>query len=233
VNPDRVLELGAHYDTFGNPGADDNCSGVAGVLEAARILAEIPTERSIRFCLYDLEEVGCVGSQGHVKLLQDKALFPKGALFDGAIVLEMIGYSSEEKGAQETPVRIPLIVDPPRTGDFILVLGNLKSGYLGHDYERAIEMYVDGLEYYSMNRLGGWFKDAVRSDHSAYWRAGLPAIVISDTANLRNPNYHRESDTTEPLISPFSLGLYRQPLGRSCIMPGPCRMIRLTDYPTE
>ncbi|MCP4375963.1 MAG: M28 family peptidase, partial [bacterium] len=93
VEPHRVLELGAHYDTIANPGADDNCSGVAGVLEAARVLAKIPTERSIRFCLYDLEEVGLLGSREHVKLLQDKADFlARDEIFDGAIVLETIGY---------------------------------------------------------------------------------------------------------------------------------------------
>jgi len=204
VEPHRVLELGAHYDTIANPGADDNCSGIAGVLEAARILADIPTERSIRFCLYDLEEVfGGLGSRGYVNLVKDKALCSPDEVFDGAIVLETIGYAVEEKNTQQTPVRVPLIIDPPKTGNFILVVGNWKSGSLGRDFERSIETYVNDLDYFSLNRLGGFFKDAARSDHSNYWQVGLPAIMITDTANFRNPNYHKKSDTIETLNFTF------------------------------
>ncbi|MCP4376968.1 MAG: M28 family peptidase, partial [bacterium] len=158
----------------------------------------------IRFCLYDLEEVGLLGSREHVKLLQDKADFlARDEIFDGAIVLETIGYAVAEKDTQHSPIRIPLIADPPRTGNFILVVGNFKSAHLGRDFEWAARTYADNLPYYSLNCLGGFFKDAARSDHSSYWQAGLPAVMITDTANFRNPHYHRTSDTPETLNFTF------------------------------
>jgi hypothetical protein len=204
IEPNRVIELGAHYDTRANPGADDNCSGVAGVLEVARIIATVPTERSIRFCLYDLEEVDeAPGSKGHAQLVKNKAFSSKEEHFDGAIVFEMIGYAVNEKNTQETPIRIPLFLDPPRTGNFILVVGNIKSSYLGQDFEQAIENYVDDLNYYSAKRIGSWFQRANRSDHSSYWREGLPAIMITDTGEFRNPHYHQMSDTIETLNFKF------------------------------
>jgi len=204
TEPHRVIELGAHYDTRANPGADDNCSGVAGVLEVARILATVPTERSIRFCLYDLEEVvGAPGSKGHAKLVKKRAFSSREEQFDGAIVFEMIGYSVSEKNTQETPIRIPLILDPPRTGDFILVVGNAKSSYMGREFEDAINLYVDDLNYYSAKRIGSRFRHANRSDHSSYWREGLPAIMITDTGEFRNPHYHQMSDTIETLNFTF------------------------------
>ncbi len=198
--PDRVVELGAHYDTIPfSPGADDNGSGVAGVLAVAHALASARCEKTIRFVFYCLEDMGGGGSLTHVQnILQNQ-----GEEFEGAIVFEMIGYSTDEPDTQQTPVRIPFVLSPPRTGSFITVVGNGKSGSIGNRYEGCAKRYVPDLEYYSLNRMGGMLKDAARSDHAAYWESNLPAIMLTDTANFRNPNYHQLSDRIDTLDFEF------------------------------
>ena len=98
----KTIELGAHYDTAGSPGADDNISGTAGVLEVARILANQDTSKSIRFILYDLEEIGLQGSRHHVKQILDRK-----EKIEGVYVFEMIGYTNQSENSQQSPVRIP------------------------------------------------------------------------------------------------------------------------------
>ena len=183
----KVIELGAHYDTAGVAGADDNISGTVGVIETARLLALSETESSIRFILYDLEEIGLAGSMHHVKNLKANS-----ASVDGAYVFEMIGYTSAEKDSQHSPVRIPGIFNPPTIGDFILVVGNLKSVDLAKNYLKVAK--TTGLKTYDAKRIGALFKDSARSDHKPYWDAKIPAIMITDTANFRNPHYHKHTD---------------------------------------
>jgi len=198
VYPNKIIELGAHYDTLNGPGADDNCSGVAGVLEIARTLADVQTKKTIRFCFFDLEEWGLFGSRFHVtNILESKEDF------EGIIVFEMIGYATDEPDTQKTPLRIPVIFNPPKVGNFIVVAGNFKSAGLGRMYESSIDKYVDNLEYFSANIIGGLIGDAARSDHQPYWRRGMKGIMITDTANFRNPNYHKKTDTIETLNFDF------------------------------
>ena len=188
----KTIELGAHYDTAGVAGADDNISGTVGVLEAARILASIKTKANINFILYDLEEIGLEGSKHHVKQLKKNK-----TKISGAYVFEMIGFKKETKGSQTYPVTIPIIFDPPKVGDFIAVLGNFKSAGLGRDFIKTAK--ENQLKTYDAKRIAGFFRDSARSDHKPYWDASIPAIMITDTANFRNPHYHEHSDTFETL----------------------------------
>ena len=195
----QILEIGAHYDTVEqSPGADDNASGVSAMLEIARTLSAIPLQRSIRFCFFAQEERGGYGSRYHVRQIVSKQ-----EAVAGAIILEMIGYTSQDADSQASPLRIPFLFSPPTTGNFIAVIGNLASGKLGNRIEAASRHYVADLEYFSANRVGGFFKDALRSDHKYYWDAGIRAIMLTDTANLRNPNYHRTTDTADTLDYTF------------------------------
>jgi len=197
--PLRILELGAHYDTVVNsPGADDNASGVAAILEIARVMSVVETKRTVRFCFFALEEYGHDGSYYHVKQLRNR-----GEKLDGAIILEMIGYATAQPDTQTTPVRIPLLFSPPTTGNFITVVGNFRSGGLGNKFENAAKNHVPELPYFSANRVGGFFKDALRSDHKPYWDHGHRAIMLTDTANFRNPHYHKASDTPDTLNFDF------------------------------
>lgn len=197
--PEKIIELGAHYDSVEqSPGADDNASGVAALLEIARIFSRLETDQTVRFCFFGLEENGIEGSRSHVKKATGRA-----EQIRGAIIFEMIGYTSDLPDSQSTPARIPFLFSPPTTGNFIAVVGNLASGGLGNRFETAIHRYVPELHYFSANRVGGFFKDALRSDHRYYWEHGISAIMLTDTADFRNPHYHRKTDTASTLDYTF------------------------------
>lgn len=206
TQPDRVLELGAHYDTMSNPGADDNSSGVAGALEVARLLAQVPLAKTVRFCFFDFEELGMLGSAEHVRRITTG---PKKEKFEGVLVFEMIGYAVDGANTQRMPFRVPLLVDPPRTGNFIAVLGDMRSGPLGAAFERAADRVTPPLRYFSLNRLAGFVPDAARSDHAMYWKANLPGVMLTDTANFRNPHYHKATDLPETLNFAFMAQVVR------------------------
>ena len=203
--PNQILEIGAHFDSVGNLGADDNGSGIVGVLETARLFSDLETGRTVRFCLYACEEVGLLGSRHHVKQI----LANPDEEVVGLINFEMIGYTDTREDSQGAPIRIPFLADLPRTGDFILVSGNFSSGWLGNRIEDHIDAYEPQLKYYSANRISGFFADAARSDHSPYWEAGLDAIMLTDTANFRNPHYHEDSDTIETIDFQFMARIIR------------------------
>ena len=201
-----ILEIGAHHDTVpGSPGADDNASAVAGLLEIARVTKDAPLARGLRFLFLADEEFGFCGSRHHVK----RVTAGERGDVRGFVSLEMIGYTSNEPDSQRTPVRVPLVVDPPRTGDFLAIVGRFGSVWLGRLIERAAAAYVPELRTYSMKRLGGFLGDAARSDHSPYWDAGLPAVMLTDTADFRNPHYHRPSDLPATLDYEFAAGVTR------------------------
>ena len=208
-HPQRVLEVGAHYDTVrGSPGADDNASGVAGVLELARIAAEFSPERTLRFCLFGAEEAGLAGSTAHVAQCDQQV----NEQLEGILVFEMIGYRVHTANTQRTPIRIPLLLWPPRTGDFILLVSNFRSRGLAIGWQRAARRYVPELRIYPVKRIGGWFRDAARSDHVPYWRCGRRGVMITDTANFRNPHYHQPSDLPGTLDFDFAADVVRATL---------------------
>ena len=199
LEPERILEVAAHFDTVPrSPGADDNASGVAALLEVAAALAPLELARTVRFCFFSQEERFLIGSRRHVE-----AFTARGEQVEGALVLDGVGYTDHRPDSQSSPVWIPLVAWPPSTGDFLLIVGDHRSGGLGDLFEGATARYAPELELYGVKRLGGLFKDAARSDHANYWRAGLPAVLLTDSGNFRNPNYHRPSDTPETLDFEF------------------------------
>ena len=196
VSKNCVFEIGAHYDTRPNtPGADDNASGLAGLLEIARALAGIKCRRTIRFCFFGMEETTRGGSRSHVA-----GIISRGdERLAGVLVFEMIGYRTYESNSQRAPFRIPLVLWPPRTGNFIAVVSNFQSSSIVTRFQKAARKYVSTLRVYPVKRIGGLLKDGIRSDHSIYWQAGRKGVMITDTANFRNPNYHLPSDTPNTL----------------------------------
>ncbi len=217
VRPNEVVELSAHYDTVPNTaGADDNSSGVAALLEIARLLAATPTARTIRLCFFGAEEVGLRGSAAHVAAITagDEELI-------GLINLDAVGFTAPASAAQRTPPGVPWFWSLPDEGNFVAVIGTSSSGWLGNLFEAAIDTYVPELRYYSANRIGGWFRDAERSDHAQYWRAGLPAIFITDTGEFRSPHYHRPSDVPETLDAGFLTAVARATLATALHLAQP------------
>jgi len=197
VNPERILEISAHHDTVpGTVGADDNTSGVVVLLEVARLLKKYPPEYTVRLCFFAAEEIGLRGSFEHVRLMQESGEVDQ--VF-GLINLDTVGFFTDEEDSQQSPARIPFLVWPPYTGNFLGIIGGHGSAQLAHLVEDAGSVYVEDLPTYTLARLGGFLPDARRSDHAPYWDVEIPAIFLTDTAEFRTDTYHRASDNLDSL----------------------------------
>ncbi|WP_150462397.1 M20/M25/M40 family metallo-hydrolase [Nesterenkonia ebinurensis] len=196
-----VLDIGAHWDTVpGSPGADDNASGAAGLLEIARELAAAEPAQPVRLCFFAEEEAGGLpGSTAHVTTTLER-----GEAIAAGISLEMIAYTGEDQQLppQAGPALAAAGVQVPEAGDFIAVVGDDTAA----DWVAALLGAAAGesLPALPLVAPAGAIGDAGRSDHAAYWQQGLPGIMITDTANFRNPHYHQPSDTLETLDLEFA-----------------------------
>jgi hypothetical protein len=196
----RWLCVAAHLDSRPEtPGADDNASGVAGLLEIARCWPEWRPARSagLELVVTDLEEHGMLGGAEHARLWQAR---PETLL--GMISLEMIGYADSRPNTQALPK--PLLGKYPTTGNFIAVIGNQNSTDLIELFSRGLrdvpQLPVETLQ---VPDNGNWLQATRLSDHSPFWDAGFPAVMVTDTSFLRNPHYHCRSDTVGTLNLEF------------------------------
>ena len=189
------LILGAHYDTVSrSPGADDNASGVAVMLEAARLLSGLPLSVPLVFIGFSQEEQHCLGST-----LYAIRAGQAGTRIQGVIVLECVGYASRQSRSQQPLKGLPVAI--PDVGDFLGVVGNPEAAGLKAGFEKAASHYVPDLPLVSLlvPDAGHGFPDTRRSDHAPFWDAGYPALMMTDTADFRNPAYHQPGDTLETL----------------------------------
>jgi len=195
--PDRVLILGAHYDTAeGTPGADDNASGIAVLLELARLHAETPFRKTVRFIAFTLEESPFFRSPHMGSRVYARSLRARGELVDAMISLEMVGYFSNEEGSQSFPFFWLRWMFPTR-GNFITVVSNLTSTALQEQVRDGLKATMTlPVETFT----GPWWIPGVDlSDHGSFWNEGYPAVMLTDTAFYRNPNYHEATDVPETL----------------------------------
>lgn len=193
------LIIAAHYDTVqGSPGADDNASGLAVMLEAARSLREVPLGSAVQFIGFCLEEEDLLGSLAYAAQLKGRRQEIR-----GAIVLECVGYARAEEGSQHIPPGVPITV--PTTGNFLAIVGNTASAELVAAVESSANRQVLALTTISLlvPGQGEMLPDTRRSDHAAFWHYGYPALMLTDTANFRNPHYHRPTDTLDTLDFTF------------------------------
>jgi len=197
--PDRVLIVGAHYDTVeGTPGADDNASGVAVLLELARLHAETRFRNTVRFVAFTLEEPPFFRSPQMGSRVYAGSLKERGERVEAMLCLEMVGYYSQEKGSQSFP--FPLFWlrwRYPTTGNFITVVSNSDSEPLQMHVRDALKANMAlPVETFT----GPWWIAGVDlSDHGSFWKEGYPAVMLTDTAFYRNPHYHRSTDRPETL----------------------------------
>jgi Zn-dependent M28 family amino/carboxypeptidase len=208
-----LLVIGAHYDTYGDtsagakhprghtkdthtPGADDNASGVAGLIELARLLGRENQSRAIELVAYTLEEPphfrgDFMGSLWHAKSMQAKKQH-----VELMISLEMIGYFSDEPGSQSYPVPGMSSLYSDR-GDFIALVGAMR------DFElmRRLKSRMSGATSLSVHSVNApaILPGIDFSDHLSYWSLGMPAVMVTDTSFFRNKNYHLAGDTYEKL----------------------------------
>jgi Zn-dependent M28 family amino/carboxypeptidase len=196
-SPGEVLILGAHYDTApGSPGADDNASGIAVLLEVARNIQYVNLENTVRFVAFCLEESDFIGSIDYVSKLKKG-----GEKVFGMISLEMVGFTGPRQN-------YPPYLDPkyyPNAGDFIAIVGNERSKQLLESVRESFKISVPQLpaEFLSVPGNGEGMEEVKLSDHRSFWDSGFKALLVTDTGFLRNPNYHLASDTKETLNFEF------------------------------
>lgn len=194
------LVVGAHYDVEGddNPGADDNASGIAGILELARLINLKSPDLKYRLDLvaWTLEEPPNFKSANMGSYVHAERLVKEGAEVELTISVEMIGYFSDTPGSQQYPLS-PLKWLYPDKGDFIGVVG-MTFDRKNVARVKTLMAQSSPLPVYSINAPAA-IPGVDFSDHWSFWQLGLPAVMVTDTAFLRNPNYHTSGDTPDTL----------------------------------
>ena len=224
TRPDEVLILSAHIDAVpGSPGADDDGTGVATVLEAARVLKDAPMQRTVRLIFFNLEEVGLVGSRAYVQRIKPDLDAKKYTIL-GMASIDMIGYYSSEPNSQKSPIPAMGKFKPPTVGDFIGTAGILAHRHFSQALDRAMhaaEPGENGVKTVVVDFLPIAPPDLLRSDHAPFLAAGVPAVIMSDTANFRSAHYHKPTDTIETLDAErFAIGA-RSIIGAYHALAGP------------
>lgn len=193
---ERII-VGAHYDTCGPlPGADDNASGVGGLLELGRLLSNHPPAMRVELVAYSLEEPPYFRTTGMGSSVHAESMKKQHVKIKAMFSLEMIGFFNGSAGTQHFPSAI-LGAFYPNNGNFISVVGRPEEGLLVRKIKAAMRNATP-LPVYSINApvliAGIDFSDQLN-----YWHAGYSAVMITDTAFYRNPNYHTSADTAEKL----------------------------------
>ncbi|MBK6879398.1 MAG: M28 family peptidase [Elusimicrobia bacterium] len=196
ASEDRIV-IGAHYDTAGaQPGADDNASGVAGLFELAALLAARPPARRVELVAYCLEEAPHCRTPQMGSAVHAASLRAERARVRLMVSLEMIGYFRDARGTQRYPLPGMGFVYP-RRGHFIAVVGIFGQSR----GQRAIVKAMRGATPLPVRSLVATRQvpGIERSDHMNYWNEGYDAVMVTDTAEFRNPNYHTAADLPETL----------------------------------
>jgi Peptidase family M28 len=219
----EVVLIGAHFDAVPNsPGADDNGTGTACLLEAARVLKSYPMQRSVRLVFFNLEEIGLVGSRAHVERLKPR-LESKEEQLVGMISLEMLGYFTDEANSQRSPLPANDIFTPPTTGNFLALVGLQRHQGFSQAFAKAMTASEPGLPVLAVDFLPIAPPDFARSDHAPFLGAGLPGVMLTDTANFRNPNYHTPKDTVDTIDQKRFVLACRAVIGATHRVAGPAR----------
>jgi len=197
--------LGAHYDAaWGSPGADDNGSGVAVLLEAAHVLSSRRFHRTVQFVAFTLEEPQpqtlsfLIGSDHFAK--KAKKMNKR---YEAVFILESVGYTDNAEGSQTIPVFVRISV--PQKGNFLGVIANRRSKNIMNAFYSIASEYVPDLVVvpYKVPLSGRIIPQTRFSDHASFWNYGYPAVMLTDTAMFRNPHYHTHHDMHETLDFTF------------------------------
>lgn len=202
--------LDGHFDTIeGSPGADDNGSAIAALLEAARILGQYRYNKTLKFVGFDLEEDGLEGSRQYVLSGGIESF----EMLKGAVNLEMIGYYDSQPNTQNLPAGFQIlfsdtyaeIAENEFRGNFIGNIANENSISLRNAFDSVATNFVPDLRVISVTVPGNGelTPDFRRSDHAVFWDENYPALMLTNSADFRNPNYHTANDTLGSLNFTF------------------------------
>lgn len=195
--------IGAHYDAVpGTPGADDNATGVAVLLELAKAFAAEPLNYPVRLVAFDMEEYGLLGSQEYATQLKQQQQ-PLRLMLS----LEMLGYCNSAPGSQRYPAGLQYFY--PNRGNFIALIGNLSTIPDLIRLSLSIRKAGTPSEWLPVPNKGLMVRQTRLSDHSPFWDRGYRAMMVTDTAFMRNPHYHQPTDTIETLDLDFLTGVCR------------------------
>lgn len=193
----QLIVVGAHYDVCGpNPGADDNASGVAGLLALAKMLGSNPPSCPVELVAFTLEEPPFFRTQHMGSVHHAQGLVSNKSAVKAMICIEMIGTFSNETGSQRYPVPGMDLIYPSK-GNFIAVIGGMGNGNLVRKV-KAVMQSASPLSVWSMNAPSG-LTGIDFSDHASYWKEGIPAVMVTDSAFYRNRWYHTTQDTPDHL----------------------------------
>lgn len=195
--------IGAHYDAVpGTPGADDNATGVAVLLELAKAFAAEPPKYPVRLVAFDMEEYGLLGSQQYAEDLRQQ-----GQPLRLMLSLEMLGYCNATPNSQRYPAGLQYFY--PNQGNYIALIGNLSTIPDLIHLSRSIRQGGTPSEWLPVPNRGLMVRQTRLSDHSPFWDRGYRAMMVTDTSFMRNPHYHQASDTIETLDLDFLTGVCR------------------------
>lgn len=194
--PEEIILVGAHYDSvFGSPGADDNASAVAVLLELARVWQGRRPARTVRFVAFTNEEPPFFFSKQQGSRVYARAARRRGDDIRLMISLEMLGFYRDEPGSQSYPPFMRRFY--PERGDFVALVSNFRSRRLMRRFARLFRASCAfPLEHLATFT---WLPGVAWSDHLSFWREGYRALMVTDTAFFRNPNYHAATDTPDTL----------------------------------
>lgn len=202
--------IGAHYDAVpGTPGADDNATGVAVLLELAKAFAAEPPTYPVRLVAFDMEEYGMLGSSQYAADLRQQQQ-PLRLMLS----LEMLGYCDSTPGSQRYPTGLQYFY--PNRGNFIALVGNLSAIPDLIHLSRSIRNAGTPSEWLPVPNRGLIVPQTRLSDHSPFWDRGYRAMMVTDTAFMRNPHYHQASDTIDNLDLDFLSGVCRGLISGIC-----------------
>ena len=198
---DKRIVVGAHYDALDmyvnkdhhiSPGADDNASAVAVLIELAHLLKTTELNCDIELVFYDAEESGCLGSQYHAKKLKAQNV-------DVACMLcmDLVGYYSDKENSQEYPISAMSLLYGTK-GNFLAMFGRPEDAPLVSEATKAFQKATT-LRILSLPAPKELERLLSRSDHAPFWQEGYPALFFTDTAEFRNKNYHQDTDTWDTL----------------------------------
>ena len=192
----EIVVIGAHYDSIlGSPGADDNASAVAALLELAKSPLLRKPARTLRFVAFVNEEPPFFQAPEMGSLVYAKRCRERGEKIVAMLGLESLGFYTIAKGSQKYPP--PLSLFYPSRGDFIGFVGRTRDVSL---VRRCVRTFRQNAQFPSEGgALPGWLPGIGWSDHWAFWQAGYPALMVTDTAPFRNPFYHTAGDTQDTL----------------------------------